>query len=85
MVSPLQWWVMIRVVVAEDSLLVREGLVQLLMASPDIEVVAACEDSDGVMSAIGAHAVDVILTDIRMPPSGTPRRFAARILRLASW
>lgn len=62
---------MIRVVVAEDSLLVREGLVQLLMASPDIEVVAACEDSDGVMSAIGAHAVDVILTDIRMPPSGT--------------
>jgi DNA-binding NarL/FixJ family response regulator len=62
---------MIRVVVAEDSLLVREGLVQLLTATPDVEVVAVCEDSDGVLSAIAEHAVDVILTDIRMPPSGT--------------
>jgi DNA-binding NarL/FixJ family response regulator len=49
---------MIRVAVAEDNLLVREGIVCLLAATPDVEVVAACEDSD-------------VLTDIRMPPSGT--------------
>jgi DNA-binding NarL/FixJ family response regulator len=62
---------MIRVAVAEDNLLVREGIVHLLVATPDVEVVAACEDSDGLLDALGQRDIDVVLTDIRMPPSGT--------------
>ena len=57
--------------VAEDNLLVREGIVHLLVATPDVEVVAACEDSDGLLDALGQRDVDVVLTDVRMPPSGT--------------
>jgi DNA-binding NarL/FixJ family response regulator len=62
---------MIRVAVAEDNLLVREGIVHLLVATPDVEVVAACEDSEELLDALGRRDIDVILTDIRMPPSGT--------------
>ena len=62
---------MIRVALAEDNLLVREGIVQLLAAIPDMEVVAACADSEALLSAVEEHGVDVVLTDIRMPPSGT--------------
>jgi len=62
---------MIRVAVAEDNLLVREGIVHLLVATPGVEVVAACEDSAGLLEALGQRDIDVILTDIRMPPSGT--------------
>lgn len=59
----------IRVVVAEDSLIVREGLQQLLAASPTLEVVAAYGDVDAVLEAVERDRPDVILTDIRMPPS----------------
>ena len=61
----------IRVVVAEDSLLVREGLGQLLAASPSVDVVATCGDVDSLAEAIEREHPDVILTDIRMPPSHT--------------
>jgi DNA-binding NarL/FixJ family response regulator len=61
--------VAIRVVVAEDSLIVREGLQQLLAASPTLEVVAAYGDVDAVLDAVERDRPDVILTDIRMPPS----------------
>jgi DNA-binding NarL/FixJ family response regulator len=63
--------VAIKVVVADDSLLVREGLEQILAASPAIELVASCEDFGSLSSAIGEHAPDLVLTDIRMPPSHT--------------
>ncbi|HEU0024850.1 MAG TPA: response regulator transcription factor [Thermoleophilaceae bacterium] len=71
----------IRVVVAEDSLLVREGLQQLLMSSPGIEVAATCGDIDSLLEAVDSHGPDVVLTDIRMPPSGTDEgiRVAARL------
>ncbi len=59
----------LRVVVAEDSLLVREGLVRLLATAPDIEVVASCDDYDAVAAAIESRQPDVVLTDIRMPPT----------------
>lgn len=62
---------MIRVAVAEDNLLVREGLVGLLNRTPEFDIVAACEDSDALLSALAEQRVDVVLTDIRMPPSGT--------------
>jgi DNA-binding NarL/FixJ family response regulator len=63
--------VAIRVVVAEDSLIVREGLQQLLAASPSVQVVAAYSDVEEVLAAVERDRPDVILTDIRMPPSNT--------------
>jgi DNA-binding NarL/FixJ family response regulator len=63
--------VAIRVVVAEDSLIVREGIVQLLAASPSVNVVAAYGDVDAVLAAVERDRPDVVLTDIRMPPSNT--------------
>jgi DNA-binding NarL/FixJ family response regulator len=61
----------VRLVVAEDSLLVREGLATLLRAQPDLELVGLCEDYDSLMAAVEAEKPDVVLTDIRMPPTGT--------------
>jgi DNA-binding NarL/FixJ family response regulator len=63
--------VAIRVVVAEDSLIMREGLRQLLATSPRLDVVAAHGDLDAVLDAMSGDRPDVILTDIRMPPSNT--------------
>jgi DNA-binding NarL/FixJ family response regulator len=60
---------MIRVVVAEDATLVREGIRRLLEAEPDIELVAACEDLPSLLEAIEVERPDVVLTDIRMPPT----------------
>jgi DNA-binding NarL/FixJ family response regulator len=62
--------VAIRVVLAEDNLLVREGLQRLLGTRDDIEVVAACEDLESLLAAVESAAPDVVVTDIRMPPSG---------------
>jgi DNA-binding NarL/FixJ family response regulator len=61
----------IRVVVAEDSLIVREGLQQLLSGSSTLEVVGAHGDVDALLGAVEHERPDVILTDIRMPPSNT--------------
>jgi DNA-binding NarL/FixJ family response regulator len=61
----------IRVVFAEDSLLVREGVRQLLATVPEIDVVAVCEDRDSLLSAIEATKPDAVLTDIRMPPGNS--------------
>jgi DNA-binding NarL/FixJ family response regulator len=63
--------VAIRVVVAEDSLIVREGLQQLLAVSPGVEVVASYGDVQAVLDAVERDQPDVVLTDIRMPPSHT--------------
>jgi DNA-binding NarL/FixJ family response regulator len=61
----------IKVVLAEDSYLVREGVRRLLEYEPDIELVAVCEDYDSLLEAIAGTEPDVLLTDIRMPPTGT--------------
>ena len=61
----------IRVVIAEDSYLVREGVVRLLEAQEGIEVVGACGDYDELLATVDAELPDVVLTDIRMPPTGT--------------
>lgn len=58
----------IRIVIAEDSLLVREGVRQVLDRQDDLEVVAACGDLPGLLAAVAAHEPDVVVTDIRMPP-----------------
>jgi len=59
----------IRVVVAEDNYLVREAVTRLLESDPDIEVAGVCEDFDGLLATVDTATPDVVLTDIRMPPS----------------
>jgi DNA-binding NarL/FixJ family response regulator len=66
--SPYPLPVPIRLVLAEDHYLVREGLRRLLETEPDLEVVAACGDLDSLLAAVDAERPDVVLTDIRMPP-----------------
>jgi DNA-binding NarL/FixJ family response regulator len=61
----------IRVVYAEDSFLVREGVQRMLAGTDDIELVATCADFDTARAAIDEHRPDVVLTDIRMPPGHT--------------
>jgi DNA-binding NarL/FixJ family response regulator len=58
----------IRVVIADDHLLVREGVRRLLETQPDLEVAAVCEDLDSVLAAVEAEHPDAVVTDIRMPP-----------------
>jgi DNA-binding NarL/FixJ family response regulator len=60
-----------RVVVAEDSLLMREGILQVLERAGDIEVVAACGDLPELQAAVAEHGPDVVVTDVRMPPTQT--------------
>jgi DNA-binding NarL/FixJ family response regulator len=61
----------IRVALADDTLIVREGIEQLLDSQPDVEVVAACGDLHSLSEAVESTSPDVVLTDIRMPPSNT--------------
>ena len=52
-------------------MIVREGLQQLLATEADIDVVASCGDLDSLLEAVESHEPDVVLTDIRMPPTET--------------
>lgn len=73
---------MLRVVLAEDNLLVREGLRALLADQPDVDVVAVCADLDELLAAVERTSPDLVLTDIRMPPTHTDEGIqAARVLR----
>jgi DNA-binding NarL/FixJ family response regulator len=75
----------IRVVLAEDSFLVREGIRRLLETQPQLVVVATCGDLDALLEAVEAQQPDVVLTDIRMPPTGLDEGIqAARRLRETS-
>jgi DNA-binding NarL/FixJ family response regulator len=60
---------MLRVVIADDHLLVREGLSRILEESGDVRVVAAVADGDALIAAVQRELPDVVVTDIRMPPS----------------
>jgi DNA-binding NarL/FixJ family response regulator len=61
----------LRLVIADDHLLVREGVRRLLEADPDLEVVAECGDLDSLFAAVEAERPDVVVTDIRMPPGNS--------------
>jgi DNA-binding NarL/FixJ family response regulator len=61
----------IRLVIAEDHYLVREGVRRLLESQPDLEVAAVCGDLDSLLAAVKEEKPDVIVTDIRMPPDDT--------------
>jgi DNA-binding NarL/FixJ family response regulator len=60
-----------RVVLAEDNLLVREGVRRLLESEDGVEIVAACASLDELLVAVRTTQPDAVLTDIRMPPTGT--------------
>jgi DNA-binding NarL/FixJ family response regulator len=71
----------IRVVFAEDSYLLRESLLMLLESAPEVTVAAACSDGKELEAAFAAERPDVVITDIRMPPSGAREgiQIAARL------
>ena len=69
----------IRVVLGEDNFFVREGIERILSSDPELEVVASCSDLDEVRDAVDRLSPDVVLTDVRMPPSETDEA-----IRLAS-
>ena len=59
-----------RVVIADDSALLREGLARLLVES-GVTVCAILADADGLAGAVAEHQPDVAIVDIRMPPTFT--------------
>jgi DNA-binding NarL/FixJ family response regulator len=61
----------LRVVIAEDSLLVREGVRQVINRQPDLEVVGDYPDLPTLSSALQVELPDVVVTDVRMPPTFT--------------
>jgi DNA-binding NarL/FixJ family response regulator len=72
-----------RVVIAEDLAILREGLAQLL-AEHGHEVCAAVADGDALQEAVAAHRPDVAVVDVRMPPTFTDEGLRAAIsLRVA--
>ena len=72
----------LRLVFAEDNYLVREGTAALLSRSPELEVVALARDLEELLLEVEQHRPDVVLTDIRMPPTWTTEGIdAAREIR----
>ena len=61
----------IRLVLADDQYLVREGLRRLLETQDDLEVAAVCDDLDSLLAAVADNHPDVVVTDIRMPPDSS--------------
>ena len=61
----------IRVALAEDNVLLREGISRLVSANDDFELVGVAADLPQLLRVFSEHAPDVVVTDIRMPPTGT--------------
>jgi DNA-binding NarL/FixJ family response regulator len=74
----------IRVVYADDSFLMREALARVFDRLPQLDVVASCDDGDALLLAVAEQQPHVVLTDVRMPPSGDDEgiRVANRLRRL---
>ena len=68
-----------RVVIAEDSVLLREGLVRLL-TDAGLEVVAAVEEPEALLRAVDEHRPDICVVDIRMPPTHTDEGVRAALV-----
>jgi DNA-binding NarL/FixJ family response regulator len=60
----------IRVAVADDSFLMREAMRQVLARLPEVEVVGICDHGDRLLELVDREEPDVVITDVRMPPSG---------------
>jgi DNA-binding NarL/FixJ family response regulator len=68
-----------RVVIAEDSVLLREGLVRLL-EEQDCEVLAVVGDGDGLLKAVDEYRPEVCVVDVRMPPTFTDEGLRAALV-----
>jgi DNA-binding NarL/FixJ family response regulator len=73
-----------RVVIAEDSVLLRAGLVRLLETA-NIDVVAAVGDADALLRAAEKHLPDLVLLDVRMPPDHTNEGLRAALVLRRQW
>jgi DNA-binding NarL/FixJ family response regulator len=71
----------LRVIVAEDGFLAREGIVRVLEGIDGVEIVGVCTDLDELRAAVDSLEPDVVVTDIRMPPTNTDEgiRFATEL------
>jgi DNA-binding NarL/FixJ family response regulator len=74
----------LRVVFAEDNYLVREGTAALLTSSQEVELVGTATTREELIAAVEGTSPDAVLTDIRMPPTGTNEGIeAAKEIRAA--
>ncbi|MCT1619842.1 response regulator [Janibacter hoylei] len=67
-----------RIVLAEDSVLLRDGIVRLL-TSAGFEVPAACPDAETFLAAVDEHEPDLVVVDVRMPPTFTSEGIVAAL------
>lgn len=70
----------ISIVIAEDSLLVRDSVSRALSMDPDVTVVGVAEDYDSAVDLVTQHVPTILVTDVRMPPTSTDEG-----IRLAQW
>ena len=70
----------VRVALAEDNVLLREGVSRLVAANEDFELVGVASDLPQLLALVSEQAPDVVVTDIRMPPTGTDEG-----IRAAAW
>jgi DNA-binding NarL/FixJ family response regulator len=73
-----------RIVIAEDSVLLREGLTRLL-AEAGHEVVATAAEAEGFLRAVGKHLPEVVVVDVRMPPTFTDEGLRAALVVRSRW
>ena len=73
-----------RVVIAEDSVLLREGLTRLL-AEAGHEVVAAASEAEQFLRAVAAQQPDAVVVDVRMPPTFTDEGLRAALVVRSRW
>jgi len=71
---------MVKVALAEDNVLLREGISRLVAANEDFELVGVASDLPQLLALAAERVPDVVVTDIRMPPTGTDEGIQA-----ASW
>ena len=71
----------VTIALADDNLIVREGIERILAGRPDVDVVAACGDLPSLLEAVERERPDVVVTDIRMPPTNSDEgiQIAARL------
>jgi DNA-binding NarL/FixJ family response regulator len=61
----------VAIALADDSVIVREGVARILAGDPEMHVVASCGDLPSLLAAVETERPDVVVTDIRMPPTST--------------
>jgi len=74
----------VRVVIAEDSVLLQAGLAKILAAS-GIEVAAAVGDAESLLAAVAEHQPDAVIADVRMPPAYTDEGIRAALVIRQQW